>query len=411
MIYYSTKKLFQITHFIILPILICCFYTSSLYAANGLKISGSGAVSSILGGTGCAEPQDTAAMMINPAGITKIGNRVDFATELVLINQKLDTSAVSGAFGNPNGTFQNRSKEAALPHFGFSSQIEETPFYYGFATGLVSGFAVDYEQSRLNPGTTLNAYDRRAELYQSEFVPTLAYKPTEDVSLGFSLVGTFNRLETDTAKGFAVNSGHDNGSHAWGIGFNVGAIYDITEKIAFGASYKSMRWNQKFNEYANLAPRVNGAPEYILGIAYKPTPKLLIEHNTKYIKWRQVDIMRKSPENGGYGWEDQWVFGFGVQYALRDNLRLRCGYNYGSSPIKEDVVYANGLAALISEHHFALGLGYDLNEHITIDTGWMHLFKNSMEENGQGDSKSQVGSGTKTSLQVNSFYVGLSYRF
>lgn len=349
--------------------------------------------------------------MINPASVSKIGNRVDCAGELVLINQKLDTSAVSGAYGNPRGTLENRANVTLLPHVGFAARYKDSPLYYGFASGLVAGFAADYEESRLNPTATLNAYDRRADLYQMEYVPTLAYKFNDDVSLGFSLVGTLNRLETDTAKGFQVNSGLDNGSHAWGIGFNVGTIYDLSEKISIGASYKSLRWNQKFNEYENIAPRLNGAPEYIIGIAFKPTKKLLIEQNTKFIKWRQVDLLRKSPAHGGHGWEDQWVFGLGVQYTLSDTLRLRSGYNYGASPIKPDVIYANALAALISEHHLSFGFGYDLTESLTLDAGWMHIFKNSMEENGQGDSKSQIGQGTRTSLQVNTFYLGMSYRF
>jgi long-chain fatty acid transport protein len=384
---------------------------SEVSAANGSKLLGSGAVSPIMGGTGCVEPQDTAAMMINPAGITKIGNRVDFAAELGLIDLRLDTSAVASPYGNPRGVQSNRADSALIPHSGFAARLHDSPLYVGFALGMVSGFSVDYAYSRLDTATTGDAYDRRAELYQIEYVPTVAYKHADSFSIGLSLVGTFNRLETDTAKGFAVNAGNDNGSHAWGLGFNVGAIYDINDYVSLGASFKSMRWNQKFNEYHDIAYRVNGAPEYIFGIALRPHPKILIEQNTKFIHWRAVDILRKSPENGGFGWEDQWTFGLGLQYQVLETLRARCGYNYGASQVKPDVVYANALAALVSEHHLAFGLGYDVTKHITIDAGWVHVFRNRMLENGQGDAKSRIGQGTKVSLEVDAFYCGLSYRF
>lgn len=382
-----------------------------VYASNGSKLVGSGAISPILGGTGCVEPQDTAAMMINPAGITKIGDRFDLAAEIALIDLRLDTSAVSPPYGNPRGVQSNRADCAVIPHSGFAARLKESPVYVGFALGMVSGFSVDYAYSRLDTATTGDAYDRRAELYQIEYVPTVAYRYADSFSVGLSLVGTFNRLETDTAKGFAVNAGKDNGSHAWGLGFNVGAIYDINQYVSLGAAFKSMRWNQKFNEYHDIAYRVNGAPEYIFGIAIKPHPKILLEQNTKFIHWRAVDILRKSPEKGGFGWEDQWTFGVGLQYQALEGLRLRCGYNYGASQVKPDVVYANALAALISEHHMAFGLGYDVTKHITIDAGWLHVFRNRLVENGQGDAKSRIGQGSKVSLQVDTFYCGVSYRF
>jgi long-chain fatty acid transport protein len=364
-----------------------------------------------MGGTGCVEPQDTAAMMINPAGISKIGNRIDVASEIALIDLRLDTSQVAAPYGNSFGVQKSRADLALIPHTGFSMRLEDSPFYVGCALAVVSGFAVDYPHSRLAESVTQNAFDRRAELYQIECAPSIAYQIKDDISIGLGLVGTFNRLETDSAKGTAVNSGRDNGSHAWGLGFNVGAIYDLNEYVSFGAAYKSMRWNQKFNEYANLAYRINGPPETIFGVAIKPHPKLLFEHNTKFIQWSKVDILRKSPADEGFGWEDQWVFGFGLQYTPVDRLRLRLGYNYGASQIEPDVLYANALASLISEHHLTLGFGFDITEHITVDCGCLHAFRNRMVDNGQGDAKSQIGQGTKVSLEVDSLYVGMSYRF
>ncbi|MBU1862757.1 MAG: outer membrane protein transport protein, partial [Candidatus Omnitrophica bacterium] len=352
-------------------------------------------------------------MMINPAGITKIGNRIDLATEIAHIDMRKDTSQAPFAqFANAAGWDRSKADTIFIPHFGFAGKYRDSDVYYGLAAGVVSGLEVDYKNSRLSQAVTNNDYDRHVELYVTEFVPTVAYKPTEQLSVGLSGVAVLSRLKADIANSSLNETvGRDNGDHAWGIGFNVGTLYDVNDFASVGLSFKSMRWNERFNGYNDTLEKLNNPPEYIAGVALKPTDNLLFESNVKYIDWRWVDVTAKSPDHGGYGWENQWVFGFGAQYRAFERLKLRLGYSYGQSPIHPDVVYANVLSGLISEHHLGVGVGYQLSDHIELNAGWLHVFKNTIKENGMGDSKSRRGEGAQISLEIDSLYAGISYLF
>jgi long-chain fatty acid transport protein len=384
------------------------------YAANGAKLIGCGAVSAVMGGTGCAEGQDTGSLVINPANVTAIGRRIDVASEVVLVDGRLDTSAAANpVYANTYGEHTSGAHVIFIPHLGCAVPLDQDGTWYaGFAASVVSGLEVDYKKSRRAASVTNNEYDRHVRLFTYEFVPTIGYKPCERVSLGFSPVAALNRLEADIANASLKETvGHDNGDHAWGIGFNAGMRYELCRYMTAGFSFKSMRWHERFDAYNDTLEKLDSPPEYIMGIALKPTERMLIETNVKYIHWRWVDKMRKAPDHGGYGWNDQWVTGLGVQYRLCERLHVRAGYNYGESPIESDVVYANGLSPLVSEHHVGIGFGLMITKAISLDTGWVHIFKKNLTENGAGDAVGVNGRGSRIRLEADSLYCGLSYRF
>jgi long-chain fatty acid transport protein len=398
---------------IVLAVIAIFLFQQTAFAVNGSKLIGTGAVAPVMGGTGCVEPQDTAAMMINPAGITKIGSRIDTAIEFALIDARLDTSSSPHpSFRNSAGRQQSKDDHIWLPHLGFSGRFGDSNWYYGYANAVVSGLKVDYKASRLAEGVTNNDFDKHIEMSTMEFVPTVAYKPIEKLSLGASGVMTVTYLKGDlSTPSFTETEGRNHGDVGAGLGFNLGLIYDVCDYVSAGFSYKSPRWNDENHKYDDIAKEIDGAPEYIMGIAVKPVNNLLIESNVKFIDWTIIPILRRGPENHGYGWTSQWVFGFGAQYTMFERLKLRVGYNYGNSPIRNNVVYANALLSLISEHHLGVGLGYQINQRLSVDAGWVHTFKNTLTETGLGDAYSVNGKGTAVALSVDSFLLGLSYHF
>ncbi|MBN1493417.1 MAG: outer membrane protein transport protein [Candidatus Omnitrophica bacterium] len=383
------------------------------FAVNGSKLIGVGAVSPAMGGTGAVEPQDTAGIMINPATVTKMGKRIDGAVEFAMIDAYMDTSqAALVNFRNTAGVKKSKDGHIWLPYFGFSNRLGDSDWYYGFASGIVSGLKVDYKTSRLSQLVTNNDFDKHIESYSMEFVPTVAYKPIEKLSLGVSGVTTLNYLKGDiTTASFTETEGRNHGDLNLGIGFNVGAVYDICEYASVAFSFKSRRWNDENHKYDDVAKQIDGAPEYIFGLALKPIDNLLIESNAKFIDWTNIPILRKGPANHGYGWTSQWVFSVGAQYTMFERLKLRLGYNYGQSPIRNNVVYANALLSLISEHHLGVGLGYQITDRFSVDAGWVHTFKNDLTETGLGDAYSVNGKGSYISLAVDSFLLGFSYHF
>ena len=391
------------------------FLMQPAYALNGLKLIGVGASSPVLGGTGTVRAQDTGGLLCNPASIAYVTPRIDAATQFGIIDVKLDTS--NAAYGNFRNTTAGEQRSEAetvwLPHLGFCGQYKGTPWYYGFAATVTSGLVVGFKHSRISEAVTGNTYDKNISLTVIEFIPTVAYKPIPQLSLGVSPVLTMQRFKSDFINsGLAETEGGNNADYSWGGGFNVGAIYDINTYLSVGCAYKSPRWSERFDEYKDvLRDRPNMPPEYSAGIALMPTDALLIETDVKFIQWRAVDLFRKSPEHHGYGWENQWTVGIGVQYTLFDRLKLRAGYNYGRSPVRSGTLFANTMSSLITEHHLGVGVGYDVTKHVTVDFGWVHEFENKMVDDGSGDTYSQLGKGSKVAFSVDDFMLGLSYRF
>lgn len=51
-------------------------------ATNGMQVIGLGPVMRSMGGAGSALPLDTAAIMVNPAGMSELNGRIDFGVVL-----------------------------------------------------------------------------------------------------------------------------------------------------------------------------------------------------------------------------------------------------------------------------------------------------------------------------------------
>ena len=68
------------------------------------------------------------------------------------------------------------------------------------------------------------------------------------------------------------------------------------------------------------------------------------------------DTTGRTLETIAFGWEDQWVYSIGADFAVTENITLLAGYNYGATGIDpEDVQYNLGAVAVI-EHHLSLGV-------------------------------------------------------
>ena len=156
--------------------------------------------------------------------------------------------------------------------------------------------------------------------------------------------------------------------------------------ISLGTSYESHNWQGHHYKYKDCLPYIDEPPIINAGISIKPIKDLELTYDTRFINWTDVKIAENSPDNGGFGWKDQWVFAVGSEYTtFKDKLKLRLGYNYGRSPIQRDVVFANALLPVIVEHHLTTGFSYYITKALSMDFAWEHGFKNSMSDKG-GDA-------------------------
>ncbi len=135
-----------------------------------------------------SNPQDTATIAVNPAGITSIGERVDVGVEFFSPKRKgeLDTSALGARFDVKEDSRRNLF---LIPNVGFNMKLSDN-LWFGFNNYGNGGMNSTYDQ---------NIYDQTAAVLgaaqqgQAAFVPKGTTTggfgvPTEDVGkLGVDL--------------------------------------------------------------------------------------------------------------------------------------------------------------------------------------------------------------------------------
>ena len=113
-----------------------------------------------------------------------------------------------------------------------------------------------------------------------------------------------------------------------------------------------------------------------VGFVLTPVDSFLFAGDVQWINWSATNGENRpvfSQNQSGampwdLGWSDQWVFKVGVQVAPTDKLRVRAGYNYGKMPLDPHCAFENLAFPAVSEHHFALGAGYDFGR-LTLNAG------------------------------------------
>ena len=107
-------------------------------------------------------------------------------------------------------------------------------------------------------------------------------------------------------------------------------------------------------------------------------------------------------------WKDRYVFRFGTEYYLNQNLTLRAGYSYAKSPIPDSTLIP--VLAAILEHTVSLGIGYKTEGSWEYNFAYQHSFRHS-QSTGQSDISGGDFNNSKNSLDNNSFIFTIAYHF
>lgn len=370
--------------------------TSNASATDGYFQHGYGVKSQGMGGVGIALPQDALAAAANPAGMSLIGDRMDFG---VTWFRPIRESQIAGnAFPGVDGTYDaNESKNFIIPEFGYN-RVVSPEVTLGVSVYGNGGMNTDYKKPIPLLGTTAPGVD----LIQLFIAPTATWKITPSNTLGVSLNLAYQRFEAKGLQNFdnasftsspgnVTNKGHDN---SFGAGLHFGWIGQINDTLTFGASYQSKTYMSKFDKYKGLFAQGGDfdIPEtYGLGLAIKATPQLTLAADVQRINYSDVDsvgnlslsnLFAGNPlgsNNGpGFGWRDVTAVKLGASYAWDEALTLRAGYNHSTQPIRSTETLFNVLAPGVVQDHLTLGATYVLPNKSELSLSYMHAFQKTV---------------------------------
>jgi long-chain fatty acid transport protein len=364
-------------------------FASSAMATNGTNMTGVGAQSSAMGGTGVAAFYGAENVVVNPAMIGK-STGTEFSFGGTLFTPDVSNNGVVDADGQDYVT--STGDTYVIPTVSLTSRIDDS-LTFGIGMYGTSGMGVDYSANEVNMMTgSINQFEAQSNLQIMRFVPTLAFNK-DNFGIGFSPViqygaldinytnpdrnsdGSFTRTTSTVGKGAASDLG---------MGYSIGGFFDIQENLTVAASYTSaidMQYDGQLSTasaaFVNpmtdfteaFSDHLEQPAELKAGIAYK-MDNITLTGDFKQIKWGDAKGY------SDFGWEDQNVISVGAKYQ-GNGYWLGAGYNKADNPIKQQdgTTYAGAVTNMfnnvffpaISEQHFSLGGGYNLTKNVAID--------------------------------------------
>lgn len=384
--------------------------SGTAYATNGMFLPGYGAKSLGMGGVGVAYAQDSLAAASNPAGIVDVGTRADVNFGLLNPERHSFSGNSAGSYVQfPkyfDGEAESKNHLYLLPSMGFTMAWDDK-ISIGIAMVANGGGNTTYEPnifaSPALPGIEV-AQTLGVDLIQLLIPMTVAYKVTDDQAIGLSFVlgaQRFSARGLESFTNFGINSDELNFSgngndYVIGGGVRVGWRGKFfNERLTLGATYAGKINMQKFGRYKGLFANhgdLDVPANYAVGLAFKPTEDITLAMDVQRTLYAEVpSIGNRGPSRGsvlptvedqgkklgldrgmGFGWTNQTVYKYGVDYKYNQNLTIRAGYNFGKSPIPDDQLAFNLLLPAASEHHFTVGFTYEMADGNEITMSALH---------------------------------------
>ena len=303
-----------------------------------------------------ARAQDASTVFTNPAGMTRLeGTQFLGAGQVFWGNTNFSVgSGTSPALGGDDGGYAVGSDGWFLGGGGFFSYSVSPRLKLGFATTGNFGAALNYDNDWVG-----RYYVQDTTILGISFLPSIAYKLTDKLSLGASLnamYGTYKNQvainNVDRAFGDGQLKLDDN---TWGWGGNVGLLYEINAGTRLG-----LTWNSQVSldfsapaEFSNLgqlgttlqnAGLLNGTvnvgikvPQQAMGsIFHQVNPQWAVLGSVGWQQWSKFGQVQLGIDNtanptsltSNLNFDDTWHFAAGAQYRLSDPWLLNFGIAY-----------------------------------------------------------------------------------
>lgn len=380
----------------------------SVASASGIFLAEAGYANMGTGGAGDGVyTKNAAAIWTNPAtaSFMEEERHTISATVLNLNMEYEDDLGRQGAESN---------KTMPVASYFSNHHIDEK-WSWGLAFSSRGGAALDYGYDWVGAGQLTDV-----ALVTYQFNPSVSYRLDERAAIAFGVQLDYalinantSAIELDTSDSFAA-------------GFNVGMMFDVTEKVNLGIAYRS-QLKHDFDGDTVLYQGVNnevasgqyGAPLITpatldISASYQVSAKTTLYTSVQWHDWSKWDKTLVELDYGiGDGamypinreFEDVWHFGFGGEHQLgNSSWTLKAGYSYETSPLDDKANQSPDLP-VGEQHRYSIGLSKQFQDS-TLDLYYEYADFGEMDVAQQGIVKDLQGSFIG---QVH--FVGASYTF
>jgi len=378
------------------------------FAGHGLNLLGYGAESLGLAGADVALARDSAAVNVNPAGLTQLASS---AWDVSLTPyHTLDTGHADdlndAEINNSIGTVANGGYAMVL-----ASQPKLVAGIGLFAQG---GTGFVYEDLNTAYGTRDEASSMFGAL---KLAAGLGWQLSDRLSLGGTVGLTYatvrQKLFPQTSDADAGFFGYRlDGAKALAANGIIGMQYRVHSGLTFGAAYTSrtrlpldgatLTVNYESLDrgrvtYRDVRLDGLGLPqEASVGLAWQPRPRWLLVSELKWLDWSQA--MRRSrlrasdPDRSDapvseidvsapLSWRDQAVLALGISYDWDQRTTLSAGIDLENNPIPRETL--SPFLNTTQEKEITFGLGRRIGAHWILGSSLQYAFREKNRATGQ----------------------------
>jgi len=231
--------------------------------------------------------------------------------------------------------------------------------------------------------------------------PTISFNINDKFGIGAGFIYTIGGVEINKALNYGASSDVNLKADASGMGYNLGLFYRPTEQLSVGVNYRSKIMmkadggDAKFNipvALQSMIPATNKFDTELplpanldFGVAFQATDKLLIALELDWVMWGTYDSLSFTFKESGEildsdnprKYKDTFIPRIGIQYNMMDNLQLRAGAYYDTSPTDSD--YFTPETVSLNTFAYTLGLSYSPIDMLSIDLSFLQLFGQKSE--------------------------------
>lgn len=366
------------------------FIAPAAFATNGTNMTGVGAQSVALGGTGVAAYYGAENVIVNPALIGK-GTGTEFAFGGTLFKPNVNNNGLGGGADTTSS-----GDTYVIPSISLSSRINNS-LSFGIGMYGTSGMGVDYGNEKA--ANKAGLFQAMTSLQIMRIVPTIAYN-TANAGIGFSPIIQYGALDINyvTPPSFGNQRVGAGMASDLGFGFSLGGYYDITKQFTVAAAYTSaidMKYRDQLSTASSpfvgqtlqsgFADQLEQPAEVKIGAAYT-MGNIMLTGDFKQIRWGEAKGYKD------FGWEDQNVIALGLKYSGK-GYWIGAGFNKADNPIKKfsgtpaamtpqaigsaaegatKNMFNNIFFPATTESHFSVGGGYDITKNVTLEGAIMY---------------------------------------
>ncbi len=334
--------------------------------------------------------EDASTNYYNSAGLTRLNQeQIVAGGVLVIPNTKLQVDNAVSTFGTPLSPSSGQTRpsdNALIPSLHYAKRINEG-WVFGFSATPIFGSKTIYKNDSI-----ARYMATRSEMMTVNLGPSLAYECGHGFSLGAGVDAAYLIAKLDSRIGFGNTSTDgfsENTVSNWGVGYHIGALYEMTDDTRFGLQFRSKLSvkgkGDSLTQFSSVAPLVRQGvkanidlPESVLFSLYHAfNDQWAVMSDVQWTRWNRFKQVNLTYDNGTQqiapeNYKNNYRVSLGGSYQYNERWRLKAGALFDKSASRDG--YRN---IMIPEQDItagALGAQYRVSSALAVEFGYLHAF-------------------------------------